>query len=133
MFCNFYNWKISRLELFHRLKNSKTKFGYHTFPCERCDFKATEKGNFLRHIKSIHEGVKFSCEQCDYKATQKSHLLRHFKLKHGWNPQVVQFPWKQGDICQIKRHPTYETLSVLMSVTKKESGLVPGQVFTGEG
>ena len=29
------------------------------FPCSQCEYKATEKGKLLRHIKSIHEGVKF--------------------------------------------------------------------------
>ena len=49
------------------------------FPCEQCDYKATEKGELLRHMKSIHEGVKFTCEQCDYKATGNGYLLTHIK------------------------------------------------------
>ena len=28
------------------------------FPCDKCNFKATQKANLLTHIKSIHEGVK---------------------------------------------------------------------------
>ena len=47
------------------------------FPCDHCDYKATQKVNLLRHLKSVHEGVKFPCDHCDYKATQKFHLLRH--------------------------------------------------------
>ena len=30
------------------------------------------EGSLLTHIKSIHEGVEFPCEQCDYKATQRA-------------------------------------------------------------
>ena len=30
----------------------------------------------------MHEGVKFPCNQCDYKATQKSNLLKHIKSIH---------------------------------------------------
>ena len=29
------------------------------------------------HIKSIDEDVKFPCDQCDYKATDKGNLLIH--------------------------------------------------------
>ena len=31
------------------------------------DYKATQKGNLLTHIKSIHEGLMFPCDQCDFK------------------------------------------------------------------
>ena len=35
-----------------------------------------------KHIESIHEGVRFPCDQCDYKATQKTNLKKHRKGKH---------------------------------------------------
>ena len=34
------------------------------------------------HVKSIHEGVRYPCDQCDYKATQKSNLSKHSKINH---------------------------------------------------
>ena len=46
---------------------------------------ATQKGDLLRHTKSIHEGVKFPCNQSDYKATQRGHLLNHIKSIHEGN------------------------------------------------
>ena len=49
--------------------------------CEQCDYKATQKGNLLRHIESIHEGVKCPCEQCDYKATCKESLLTIYGIR----------------------------------------------------
>ena len=49
---------------------------------DQCDYKATQKGHLLTHIKSIHEGVKFPCAQCDYKATTKGSLFRHMKSRH---------------------------------------------------
>ena len=52
------------------------------YPCDQCDYKATQKGDLLTHLKSIHEGVKYPCDQCDYKATQKCHLLTHSNSKH---------------------------------------------------
>ena len=39
---------------------------------EYCDYKATEKGNLQRHVKSIHCGVKYSFEYCVYMVTTKS-------------------------------------------------------------
>ena len=47
------------------------------YPCDQCDYKATQKGSLLSHIKSKHEGVKYPCDQGDDKATQKSNLLIH--------------------------------------------------------
>ena len=52
------------------------------YRCDECDYKATTKGSFFRHIKSRHEGVTFPCDQCDYKATEKASLLKHIKSKH---------------------------------------------------
>ena len=48
------------------------------FPCEHCDYKATQKGNLLNHKKSIHEGFKYPFDHSDYKATLKG----EFKLFH---------------------------------------------------
>ena len=53
--------------------HSKSKCNGVKFLCNLCDFKSTQKGNLLRHIKSIHIGVKLLCNHCDFKATQKGH------------------------------------------------------------
>ena len=45
-------------------------------------YKATWKSDLLKHIKSIHDGIKFPCDQCDYKATFKVNLLAHIRSKH---------------------------------------------------
>ena len=37
------------------------------YPCNQCNFKATQKG-----CLEGHEGIKYPCNQLDYKATQKS-------------------------------------------------------------
>ena len=41
-----------------------------------------QKDHLMTLIKSMHEGVKFPCEQCDYKATQKGKLVIHITLIH---------------------------------------------------
>ena len=63
------------------------------FICEQCDYKATQKGYLLKHVKAIHEGVKFPCEQCDYKAIRKENLLIHIKSTH----EGIKFPCEQFD------------------------------------
>ena len=63
------------------------------YPCDQCDFKATQKSNLLTHIKSIHECVKYPCEQCEHKAASKHNLLTHIISKH----DQVRFPCDQCD------------------------------------
>ena len=62
------------------------------FFCKQCDYKATCKTSLLKHMKSIHKGVKFPCEQCDYKATRKGNLMAHIKSTH----KGVKFPCEQA-------------------------------------
>ena len=59
------------------------------FPCQQCEYKAATRGSLLKHVKSVHEGVKFPCKQYEYKATQKGHLLTHIKSIH----EGAKFPW----------------------------------------
>ena len=33
----------------------------------------------MRHIQSVHEGVKNICSQCGHQATQQSNLARHLR------------------------------------------------------
>ena len=37
------------------------------FPCPQCNSTFTEKGNLQKHIKAVHEGQKFQCPHCEYK------------------------------------------------------------------
>ena len=55
----------------------------HNKYCVQCDKQFTHKTHFNRHIKSIHEGVKYPCSYCKYKATQKTHLKQHIISSHG--------------------------------------------------
>jgi len=53
------------------------------YECERCDYKATQKGSLRKHQENIHEGVRHECDKCDYKATNKDNLRAHHKSVHG--------------------------------------------------
>ena len=40
------------------------------------------KSSIYTHIRAAHEGVKYPCEECEYQATQKGDLDRHRKSVH---------------------------------------------------
>ena len=42
----------------------------------------TGKGSLQKHVKSIHNGVKFSCEYCDYNAIEKGSIRKYIKSIH---------------------------------------------------
>ena len=50
--------------------------------CPKCGTVFTRKDNMLTHYRSIHEGIKYPCNQCDYQATQKDSLKGHIQLSH---------------------------------------------------
>ena len=50
------------------------------FPCNQCDYRATQRHHFLTHIKSKHEGVR-SCNQCDYITSEKRYLVKHIAVR----------------------------------------------------
>ena len=52
------------------------------FSCDQCDYQASHQSNLTTHIKSVHEGVRFLCNQCDYQASQQANLTTHIKSKH---------------------------------------------------
>ena len=47
------------------------------FPCDHCDYKATQQSALKNHKISFHDGVKYECDQCNYKATDQSELKKH--------------------------------------------------------
>ena len=63
------------------------------FPCSKCDFKSKNKHYLAKHIKSIHEGIKFECEVmgCNYTANTRPSILKHLKSKH----EGVTYPCDQ--------------------------------------
>ena len=52
------------------------------YPCDQCEYAATEIGSLKKHKESKHEGIRYPCDQCDYSATHISNLKKHKKRKH---------------------------------------------------
>ena len=59
------------------LQNLKEKYF-----CEHCQSQFSQPSALKRHIKGIHEGVKFECHQCHRTYTQKYMLKEHIEAVH---------------------------------------------------
>ena len=50
--------------------------------CPICDKVFSSVSSSKLHYKSRHMGIRFPCDFCDYQATQQGHLRYHIKTKH---------------------------------------------------
>ena len=81
------------------------------YPCDKCDYTATYRGNLNKHINSKHEGVRYPCEHCGYVATQAVNLqnrikswykgLRYLKMMicYSHRAQIIFIPVMAGYSC----------------------------------
>ena len=47
-----------------------------------CNYKTTQKGNLLQHVKYVHKGIKYNCGECHFKAKWKNILQQHLQSVH---------------------------------------------------
>jgi len=47
--------------------------------CPSCDHVSKSTCGLKQHVQTKHQGLRYPCEYCDYKATQRSSLKRHMK------------------------------------------------------
>ena len=52
------------------------------YACNHCDQQFSQDATLHAHIRSIHEGVKYTCNQCDQQFSHDSSLLKHIRSKH---------------------------------------------------
>ena len=71
-----------RLTIIFNIQRDKSVHEGVKYPCNQCDYQATQQGNLLQHIQSKHEGVKYACNQCDKQFTLQSSLTTHIQSKH---------------------------------------------------
>ena len=74
-------------------KHNKSKHEGINYICDKCNYQATKLGDLRRHIQSKHEGIKYPCNQCYYQATQQGTLQRHIQSKH----KGIKYPCDQCD------------------------------------
>jgi len=53
-----------------------------TFKCYHCEKSFSQSGTLNRHIKSVHEGIRYQCDYCDYAGTTTTCLKRHLANRH---------------------------------------------------
>ena len=58
------------------------------YSCDQCEFKATQQGTVNGHIQSIHKGIRYACDKCEYMSTREGNLNLHKKTKHGLHSLV---------------------------------------------
>ena len=44
----------------------KSAYEGNKYPCDVCDFLATQKGSLRKHKQSVHEGNIYPCDACDF-------------------------------------------------------------------
>ena len=44
------------------------------FNCDKCDKRFSQKSGLNRHIKSVHENVRYNCDKCGKSFSQKDNL-----------------------------------------------------------
>ena len=52
------------------------------YPCDKCNYQATEQSSLRKHKKSVHDGVKYSCDKCNYQTGWKQKFKEHKDRKH---------------------------------------------------
>ena len=50
--------------------------------CPECGATYFDRSTMMKHYRSKHEGVKYPCNHCDYQATQQSSRQTHIQSKH---------------------------------------------------
>ena len=58
------------------------------YPCDKCEYNATEENDLKRHFESKHKWVSYPCVKCEYYATSQRYLREHIKNKH----EGVKYP-----------------------------------------
>jgi len=52
------------------------------FKCYHCEKSFSQSGTLNRHIKSVHEGIRYQCDYCEYAGTTTTCLKRHLANRH---------------------------------------------------
>lgn len=66
------------------------------FKCYHCEKSFSQSGTLNRHIKSVHEGIRYQCDFCDYAGTTTTCLKRHLANRHPVYPVTAKDELYQG-------------------------------------
>ena len=51
--------------------------------CEQCTYVSLSQNSLKNHVETVHDGIRYPCDHCNYEATQKQNLERHKRNAHG--------------------------------------------------
>ena len=54
------------------------------YPCDQCDYIASLEINLKQHKASVHEGIRYPCDMCNFTFTQTQSLHKHKRTKHSY-------------------------------------------------
>ena len=81
------------------------------YPCDQCEYQATEKGALKKHRWWVHSGVKLQCDQCNYQTAMQRTLDTHIKFVH----EGI------GYTCDICGHKTSTASNLKLHITRKHN------------
>ena len=61
------------------------------YPCNLCDYEATQKGSLTTHIRHVHfkgQLPTLRCNECNFKSSSKASYKKHTKLFHSEMAEV---------------------------------------------
>ena len=86
--CNQCDYKGIQAELW---QHKKYEHGEVRYPCDKCDYAATQKGKLKYHKEAKHQGVRYHCDLCEYSAKRPDILKEHKESKH----EGIKYPCDQ--------------------------------------
>ena len=85
--------------------------------CPYCEYVGKSRQRVLRHIKTVHEGLKVKrslssqCDMCEYRCSGPSKLAIHMGAKHGINREVFycdQCDFTSNYITSVNNHKKWK-------------------------
>ena len=99
--CDLCEYTATQLSSLKQHEESKHKVI--RIPCDQYDFAAKDLLKLKLHKHPEHEGIHFTCDECNYAASRLSLLKVHKERKHEWN----RYPLDQREYSPT-RHPALE-------------------------
>ena len=95
--------------------------GESNIKCEKCEMTFNNSSAKWRHIRIVHDGIKYSCQSCGKEYADKKRLKMHMGKHHGGKEPKVK-NWSSS-----LTEPNLEHLGGHSSFTEEEPDREPRQ------
>ena len=72
-------------------KHKEAKHEGIRYPCDQCEYSASQKGQLKSHKEAKHLGIRYPCDQCEYTTAYAVELRKHKEVKH----EGIRYPCDQ--------------------------------------